>query len=170
MDLAFGICGIFLLTAFITDIRTMKIPNTITISAMALGIVYHSVVAGWDGLSFSLKGLGAGFVILLIMYFTGAVGAGDVKLFGGIGAWTGVWFTLQCILYSVLFAGIIGICLLLWRREVFGRVRRVVAGIVGVFMLRSLQPWRDQDGEHLRFPFMTAVLPGAIGTYLFLYL
>ncbi|MGG1878581.1 A24 family peptidase [Paenibacillus cisolokensis] len=169
MELAFGACGIFLLMSFITDIRTMKIPNVITVSAMTLGLLYHGVIGEWEGLFFSLKGLGTGFFILLIMYFTGAVGAGDVKLFGGIGAWTGALFTLQCILYSVLFAGVIGLCLLLWRREVFSRLRRVVAGIAGVVMLRSLQPWRGQEGEHLRFPFMTAVLPGAIGAYLFLY-
>ena len=83
MAVAFGVCAVYLIAAFITDLRSMKIPNVLTVSAMLSGPVYHGVLDGWEGL-FSLKGLGAGFLILLIMYFIGAVGAGDVKLFGAL--------------------------------------------------------------------------------------
>ncbi|MEI0738644.1 prepilin peptidase [Paenibacillus sp. JTLBN-2024] len=49
----------------------------------------------------------------MLMHMMGAVGAGDVKLFGGIGAWLGTLLTIQCIVYSVLCAGFIGILILL---------------------------------------------------------
>jgi prepilin peptidase CpaA len=167
---AFGICAVYLIAAFITDLRSMKIPNVLTVSAMLSGPVYHGVLDGWKGLFFSLQGLGAGFLILLIMYFIGAVGAGDVKLFGGIGAWTGLWFTLQGIMYSVLFAGVIGLLILLWRRETMKRIRNVVGSIAGVFVMKSWLLWRNSQEEHLRFPFMMAVLPGVISTYVVLHL
>ncbi|WP_339267726.1 A24 family peptidase [Paenibacillus sp. FSL K6-1330] len=170
MAVAFVVCAVYLIAAFITDLRSMKIPNVLTVSAMLSGPVYYGVLDGWEGLFFSLQGLGAGFLILLIMYFIGAVGAGDVKLFGGIGAWTGLWFTLQGIMYSVIFAGVIGLLILLWRRETMKRIRNVVGSIAGVFVMKSWLPWRNSQEEHLRFPFMIAVLPGVISTYVVLHL
>lgn len=169
MAVAFMACAVYLITAFFTDLRSMRIPNALTVSAMLSGLIYHSIVNGWEGLFFSLKGLGAGFLILLLMYFIGAVGAGDVKLFGGIGALTGLWFTVQGIMYSVLFAGVIGLLILLWRREAVKRLRKLAGSIVGVFIFKSGLPWRDHQEEHLRFPFMIAVLPGVISTYLILH-
>ncbi|EFU38806.1 peptidase A24A prepilin type IV [Paenibacillus vortex V453] len=170
MAVAYGLCAVYLITAFLTDLRSMKIPNALTVPAMLLGPVYHGILDGWEGMFFSLKGLGAGFLILLIMYFIGAVGAGDVKLFGGIGAWTGLWFTLHAIMYSVLCAGVVGLIILLWRRETMKRIRKVVGSIAGVFILKSGLPWRNNQEEHLRFPFMIAVLPGVISTYIVLHM
>ncbi|KOP66777.1 peptidase A24 [Bacillus sp. FJAT-18019] len=169
MAVAFIVCAVYLIAAFFTDLRSMRIPNALTVSAMLSGLIYHSIVNGWEGLFFSLKGLCAGFLLLLLMYFIGAVGAGDVKLFGGIGALTGLWFTVQGIMYSVLFAGVIGLLILLWRREAIKRLRKLAGSIVGVFIFKSGLPWRNHQEEHLRFPFMIAVLPGVISTYFVLH-
>ncbi|CAM3908276.1 MULTISPECIES: A24 family peptidase [Paenibacillus] len=170
MGMAYGICAMYLIAAFITDLRSMKIPNLLTVASMVLGLTYHGVLSGGEGLLFSLQGLGTGFSILLVMYVIGAVGAGDVKLFGGIGAWTGLWFTLQSIMYSVLFAGVIALAILLWRRETFLRLRKVIGSMMGVLMFKSLAPWRSSQEEQLRFPFMIAVLPGVISAYMMLHM
>ncbi|MFD1909231.1 prepilin peptidase [Paenibacillus rhizoplanae] len=61
----------------------MRIPNWITLPALIGGLLLQLIINGWQGLLFSLCGSGAGFLLLLIMYFIGAVGAGDVKLFCG---------------------------------------------------------------------------------------
>lgn len=166
MDFAYAICALFLTAAFITDVRSMKIPNLLTMPALVSGLIYHGAISGWGGLLFSAKGIAGGFLVVLIMYFIGAVGAGDVKLFGGVGAWCGLWFTLQAVIYSVLFAGLIGLFILLWRRETIKRLRRMAGNAAGVFILKSLSPWNNNQEEHLRFPFMIAVLPGVICTYI----
>ncbi|WP_054956498.1 A24 family peptidase [Paenibacillus dakarensis] len=170
MELALALCAVYLGAAFIIDIRSMKIPNLLTMPAMLLGLIYHGATSGWEGMLFSVKGLVGGFVVLLIMYFIGAVGAGDVKLFGGIGAWCGLWFTLQAVVYSVLFAGLIGLLIVLWRREALKRLRKIAGSVAGVFIFRNLTLWNNGKDEHLRFPFMTAVLPGTIYTYMNIYL
>ncbi|WP_422658096.1 A24 family peptidase [Paenibacillus sp. EC2-1] len=166
MELAYVLCGIYLVAAYITDVRSMKIPNFLTLPTMLVGVIYHGATNGLEGMAYSAKGMVGGFSILLIMYFMGAVGAGDVKLFGGIGAWCGLWFTVQAIIYSVLFAGGIGILILLWRREIFKRLRRMAENVAGVFIFKSLMPWNNSKEAYLRFPFMIAVLPGAILTYM----
>ncbi|MGF7049856.1 prepilin peptidase CpaA [Paenibacillus sp. DS2015] len=168
MELAYGGCALFLILAFITDVRTMKIPNKLTIPAMISGILYQIVNAGWEGLLFSGKGFLAGFGILLFMYWMGAVGAGDVKLFGGIGIWTGALFTVQVMLYSILYASLIGVVILLWRREALSRIRNIARGIAGFLILKDISLLKGNGKEQLRFPFMLAVIPGAISAYLYI--
>lgn len=157
-------CFIMLGAAFVTDIKSMKIPNWITISGLVTGIVAHLLQNGWSGGWFSLQGAGAGFGLMLLMYWCGAVGGGDVKLFAGIGAWTGTLLTLQILFYSVMAAGLIGLVVLLFRREAFSRIRALFARIISALMLRSIAPLRIAGKSQLRIPFMLAVLPGAILT------
>ncbi|MNS40619.1 Type IV leader peptidase family protein [compost metagenome] len=168
MDLGFVGCLIFLLAAFVTDIRYMKIPNKLTVPAMISGVVYQIWIGGWLGLASGLKGAGIGFGIMLVLYWTGAVGGGDVKLFGGIGAWMGTSFTLTTLVYSIIFAGILGLLILIWRREVFQRLRGVLNSVLGAIILRGLGPLKSKESDMLSFPFMLAVLPGVLTAYYYL--
>ena len=47
----------------IIDFRIQKIPNLITFPAILIAIIYHSILTGFSGFTFSLLGLGfeAGF-------------------------------------------------------------------------------------------------------------
>lgn len=155
-------CFIMLVAAFVTDMKTMKIPNAITIPGVVAGVLCHTLAEGWDGAWFALKGALVGFVLMFVLYLLRAVGGGDVKLFAGIGAWTGVAFTLSTIMYSILAAGSIGLAILVWRRETWSRLRRVAGSILGAAMLRSVAPIQATAKGQLQFPFMLAVLPGAI--------
>lgn len=165
---AFWACLPFLAAALFTDIRWMRIPNWITFPALIAGGGVQFAAKGWQGIILSLCGAGAGFLLLLIMYFIGAVGAGDVKLFAGIGAWTGVLFTVQVIVYSVLLGAVIGWIILLFRREAGRKVRSMISRTAGFLLLRNtgLLPKRN-GSELLRFPFMLAVFPGFICAYLY---
>ena len=57
-----------LLLAFIaglTDFRSRRIPNWLTVSAFALGVAAHSFYGGWSGLKTSLLGTVVGLGLLL---------------------------------------------------------------------------------------------------------
>lgn len=164
---AFWGCTPFLAAAFITDIRSMRIPNWITVTALLTGLLVQAVVQGWQGLLFAICGAVAGFVLLLIMYSIGAVGAGDVKLFAGIGAWTGVLFTAQVIMYSVFFGALIGWVIVLRRREMGMRLRKTINSLTGFLVLGNLSVLKGHEAELLRFPFMLAVIPGSVCAYLY---
>ncbi|MEJ8306750.1 A24 family peptidase [Saccharibacillus sacchari] len=167
--LAYIGCGCFLAVAFMSDVRTRKIPNWLNLTFVSTGLIYQGAVHGLDGLLFAAKGCAIGFVVLFALYLLGAVGAGDVKLFAGIGAWTGTLFAAQTLLYSILFAGAIGLGILIWRRESMRRIKRIFSSFVGVFMFRSLTPLASDRANHLTFPFMWAVLPGALAGYFYMY-
>lgn len=160
-------CLPFLAAAFITDLKSMRIPNWITVSGLLTGLLAQALMNGWDGVLKAGVGAVAGFAVLLIMHLIGAVGAGDVKLFAGIGAWTGTLFTLQVVMYSVLFGALIGWLIVIKRRETGRRTRKIFNTISGFIFLKSSFLVRNKDSELLRFPFMLAVVPGTIFAYLY---
>jgi prepilin peptidase CpaA len=159
-------CGLYVIAAFVTDVRSMKIPNRLTLPVTVMGVLAHIIWGGWEGVLFSAAGFAVGFGVLFLMYMIGAVGAGDVKLFGGIGAWTGLAFGVHVIIYSVLYAGAIGLVILLFRRDSAKRVRAMAGNLAGFFMLGSLKLVNQE--KTLKFPFMLAVLPGFISAYLYM--
>lgn len=162
MPLEYWGCLIMLIGAFITDLRTMKIPNWITLPGMIAGGLFHAITDGWAGGWFAVKGAGTGFTLMLLLYLLRAVGGGDVKLFGAIGAWAGATLTLSIMMYSIVIAGCIGLLILIWRRETWARLCRIVQSVFGAAMLRSVAPIQVAAKKQLQFPFMLAVLPGAI--------
>lgn len=166
MEWFYAGCCVYLLAAFVSDIRSMKIPNRLTVPVTLAGAAAHLASGGWEGIVFSAAGFAASFSILFLMYIIGAVGAGDVKLFGGIGAWTGFSFGLHVIIYSILYAGVIGIIILLLRRDGAKRLRTMVFNLFSFFKLGSLKLVSQE--KSLKFPFMLAVLPGFISSWMYM--
>ena len=101
--------------AFVSDLRTRRIPNWLTVSSLALAVVFHLATRGWPGLLFAASGFGAGFGILLVLWLIGGGGGGDVKLMGALGAWLGPTTTLVVFVSSSLLAVAIWFAILAWK-------------------------------------------------------
>ena len=85
---------ITLVVAAVIDGLKLKVPNWITFPMIISGWIYSAALspyAGWEGLMYSLIGTVVGLALLLPAYAIGGMGAGDVKLLAGVGAW--VWGT-----------------------------------------------------------------------------
>src|SRR4029453_14220400 len=81
---------ITLVVAAVIDGLKLKVPNWITYPMVLSGWVYSVTLApypGWEGLLYSLVGTAVGLALLLPAYAVGGMGAGDVKLLAGVGAW-----------------------------------------------------------------------------------
>ncbi|HEY7090799.1 MAG TPA: A24 family peptidase [Tepidisphaeraceae bacterium] len=84
-----------LVWAAIQDFRARRIPNWLTLSLAAGGLLAsllspHALATPAS----SMGGLLAGFGIALVLFHLGALGGGDVKLLAAIGAWVGAWNVL----------------------------------------------------------------------------
>ena len=82
---------------------------------MASGLLYHASVGGLPGLGASVGALLFSFGALILLYALRGMGAGDVKLMAGIGAWLGMPAIHSVFLTTALAAGICSTALLAWR-------------------------------------------------------
>jgi prepilin peptidase CpaA len=100
------------LIAAITDLRNFRVYNSLTLPLLVSGLIYQ---AGYGelGLWRSVAGVLTGFSILMVFYLLGGMGAGDVKLMAGVGAWLGMPQTFQVFIASSLLAGVYAMGLIL---------------------------------------------------------
>src|SRR5438094_10363184 len=73
---------IFVALCVIADVRTRRIPNAISGSAMLLGITLNTAFLGTAGLLDSLAGLGITVGVLLWPFAMGGLGGGGEKMMG----------------------------------------------------------------------------------------
>jgi prepilin peptidase CpaA len=106
-----------LVFAAVIDGWKLKVPNWITFPLIISGWVYSTAAFGWAGLAWSLFGTAIGLGLLLPAYAIGGMGAGDVKLLAGVGAWIWATNTLYAFCVSALVGGVIAVAMVLWRRD-----------------------------------------------------
>jgi prepilin peptidase CpaA len=100
---------ITLVAAAVIDGIKLKVPNWITFPMIVGGWIYSTVAFGWAGLGWSLVGTAVGLGLLLPAYAIGGMGAGDVKLLGGVGAWVWGTVTFYAFCVSAVAGGVIAV-------------------------------------------------------------
>ena len=108
-----AVVSIAAIIAALTDIHRFKVYNALTFPLLLSGLIFHGVVDGQTGLFNSFTGLAFGFGSLIVFYAMGGVGAGDVKLMAGIGAWLGLTNTVCVFFASSLATGVWAVALIL---------------------------------------------------------
>jgi prepilin peptidase CpaA len=107
---------ITLIVAAVIDGMKLKVPNWITFPMIISGWIYSATLspyAGWEGLLFSLAGTVVGLLLLMPAYAIGGMGAGDVKLMAGVGAWVWVTVTLWAFAISAIVGGVIAVVMVI---------------------------------------------------------
>jgi prepilin peptidase CpaA len=79
----------FTITCIALDVRSRRIPNTITGPAIVLGAALNLFHGGLEGLAYALAGILIMVVILLGPFALGGIGGGDVKMMAALGALIG---------------------------------------------------------------------------------
>lgn len=91
------------------DWRLRRIPNWLTLPALAVGLVLSAVLWRWPGLKTSLEGVGICLGVLLPFVLMRGLGAGDWKLMGALGAYLGPYRAIVVLLGTVLIAGVMSV-------------------------------------------------------------
>ena len=104
--------SVILVEAAIIDGRQLRVPNWLTFHFVVGGLAYACWTGGREAFLWSLAGTGVGLVTLLPLYAIGGMGAGDVKLMAGVGAWMGPATTLGAFVSSALVGGVIGLAMI----------------------------------------------------------
>ena len=95
--------------ACVTDLRTRRIPNVLTLGAALAGLLYQFASGGLDGLGHAALGWLVGAVIFILPFALRGLGGGDVKLLAALGAWIGPGDVLSVGLYTGIAGGIMAI-------------------------------------------------------------
>src|SRR5438105_7491385 len=95
----------------VIDAWKLKVPNWLTfplvLSGWGLGLIHDLGLltgTGVGGIGASLAAMALGSAPLLLLYLIGGMGAGDVKMQMGFGAWVGAFYGLPQALTVVLYA------------------------------------------------------------------
>lgn len=165
--------GLLALAAWL-DWRERRIPNVICVALLGSGLGWHALAVGGDGLfalslagslgiSASAIGALAAFVGLFPLYLVRALGAGDVKLAAGIGAWVG-WQALLPWALLVMIAG--GVLALAWmvngrrRARVFFNLRLMATQTFIEGPRAAIAGFDQQAAADDRLPYAWAILGG----------
>jgi len=109
--------AVVLVVAAVIDGWKLKVPNWITFPLIISGWVLSTGYFGWVGLGWSLVGTAIGLALLLPAYAIGGMGAGDVKLLAGVGAWVWGTNTFLAFCLSAMIGGLIAVAMVVLRRK-----------------------------------------------------
>jgi prepilin peptidase CpaA len=155
------------LIAAATDLRSRRIPNWLTVPGLVVGIAANTALSGWSGLKASLLGAAVGLALLLPFVLLRSLGAGDWKLAGALGAFTGPSILMDLLLGSVLVAGVMAMALVIYKRRTRETIRNIGHILVSLVTFRLPGERVSLDNpESLKVPYgvalaFTMVLYGA---------
>ena len=99
---------VLMAAAALTDIKSRRIPNALTMSGLLAGLGIRLMV-GTDAAVAGLVGVLLAFVLVLPLLVLGAVGGGDAKLLMALGAFTGPRDLLGALLLIASVGGIVAV-------------------------------------------------------------
>lgn len=151
----------------ITDLKERKIYNKVLLPFLIIALVIHLVTGGSAGLGYALGGAAAGFSILLIPYFLGGMGAGDVKLLAVIGALKGTIFVLTAAVYMALAGGILALFVIMFRKGALDRLKQIGMFLGGLRSGMKLPLALDKEALNATYPYGVAIAIGAVAAVVF---
>jgi prepilin peptidase CpaA len=146
----------------LTDLRSRKIYNAVLLPFLCLGYVFNMVNSGLNGLEQSFLGTIVGFSILLIPFFLGGMGAGDVKLLAVIGSIKGLMFVVMAAFYMALAGGILALFVLFLNDGVKKRIYMIICFLHGLRNGIHIPILPDTNSLKKTYPYGVAIAAGAI--------
>ena len=154
------------LAAFV-DFRSRKIPNWLTVPAFVAGVTLRTALFGWPGAKSALEGTGLALVLLLPLVLLRALGAGDWKLMGAVGAFLGPLMFLFVLLGSILVSGLMAVVEMARTKRVRETLHNMCVLVQGFFTfgLRANPKISLDNPELLKLPFGVAVAIATVVCY-----
>ena len=144
--------------AGVLDWRYRRIPNWLTVSGLAAGVVINTVLYRWPGLKTALLGALLGLGLLLPFVLIRSLGAGDWKLAGALGACLGPRQLISVLVATILVAGVMALALVIWKGRLTRTLRNIAHLVVALFSLRM--PGSEvslDDPQSVKIPFGVAM-------------
>jgi prepilin peptidase CpaA len=155
-----GIC-------FITDLKYQKIYNKIIFPSLILAILLNTAFYSLNGFKLSMIGFAAGLSMLLVPYFLGGIGAGDVKLLAFIGAIKGSAFVINTTIYMALIGGVIALIIIISHKEFVVFMKELILWLASLLQGVSYKLELPTTPFLKKYPYGVAIVGGAAICLLF---
>ena len=141
-----------------TDWRSRRIPNWLTVPGLLIGIAANSWLRGWPGTKDGLLGAGLGLLLLLPFVWIRALGAGDWKFVGALGAFLGPQNLLTVLLLGVLVNGLMALIMVIRKKRIRQTARNMGRMLAALLSIHLPGPDLTLDNPDLvKVPFGVAV-------------
>ena len=160
--------SIVLIEAAVIDGRCLRVPNWLTFHFVASGLIFAFWKGGSALLLTSTFGAVVGLMTLLPLYSIGGMGAGDVKLMAGVGAWIGPWLTVWAFASSAVAGAVIAAGMIAYSGELFRHL--AMMHTIGFEVLSIKNPAVLSERAAQRKPTMKLLpygIPIAVGTIVY---
>jgi len=158
------------LIAAVYDVKQRRIPNWLTVTGILTGVGMNTFLYPvWSGLKSGLLGFAVGFGIYFVLYALHAMGAGDVKLMGAVGALVGWQNWLGIFAITALVGGIMAIIVILARKRFMKTVFNV--GFIFSEMKSGRAAYMSREDLDVKSPKSMGLPHGAViavGVFFFL--
>jgi prepilin peptidase CpaA len=151
--------SVILVEAAVIDGRTLRVPNWLTFHFLIAGLIFAFLRGGSALLLTSLAGAGIGLLTLLPLYSIGGMGAGDVKLMAGLGAWLGPWLVLWAFVATALTGAVMAVAMVVYSGALYHHLGMMHT--IGMEVLTVRNPVVLAERAAVRKPSML-LLPYAI--------
>lgn len=151
------------------DVRYRRIPNALVLSALVAGLTSNIIFGGLNGLGTSAAGFVFAFVPMLLIHIFGAMGAGDVKLFGAIGAVVGAKLVLPTFVLVVLLGGALALIAMMRSGTVFSTMHGVLRIFVGLLPGWEMPRFSMPADRRHTIPYGVAISLGSILSVIFFF-
>ncbi|MGA2234960.1 MAG: A24 family peptidase [Terriglobales bacterium] len=140
------------------DWRYRRIPNWLTVSGFAAGIVVNTILCRWPGLKAALLGTLLGLGLLLPFVLFRSLGAGDWKLAGALGACLGPRQLLSVLMGTILIAGVMALAVVIWKGRLKQTLLNIAHLLAALFSLRMpAYEVSIEDPQSTKIPFGVAM-------------
>jgi prepilin peptidase CpaA len=119
-----------LAVAVVTDLRTGKIRNWLTVPCAAAGLALGGAAGGWSGAADRGLGAAAALGVVLLLSSLVALGGGDGKLLIAVGALKGLHFACWAMLLTGVCGGVVAAVVMIRRRAVKQTALTVMSNLV----------------------------------------
>lgn len=157
------------LTACVTDVRSRRIPNSLTFGGAIAAVIFHTIVSGPAGFVTASGGWVAGVLLFLAPFALGGMGGGDLKLVAALGAWLGPEQTVWIVLYTGVAGGIMALAVAAAR----GYLRQALSNVwllLAHWRVAGIRPLREVSLEGSSGPRLAYALPILVGTVVTIWL
>jgi prepilin peptidase CpaA len=161
--------SIVLIEAAIIDGRTLRVPNWLTYHFLLGGLIFAFMRGGSPLLLSSLAGATVGLLTLLPLYAIGGMGAGDVKLMAGLGAWIGPWLTVAAFGCTALVGALMAVVMIVHSRALWRHVGMLHSIAHEVLSIRNpvvlAQRAAERKPAMLLLPYAIPIATGSIAYF-----